>query len=88
MEPENDQAAFFKGVTLIHLNKHSEASGFFKKASELDPENIEYIFAYGQSLYDAGDLDNAIIQFQSILDNNRNHLEARQMVVGIMILQD
>jgi len=49
-EPQNAEACYYLGLTLLHSRDPKlleSAVGWFKKAVDLQPENVAYLFEYG-----------------------------------------
>ena len=58
----------------------TKAEQYFKKAIEIDPDYLEAHANYAGMLLDIGDVDEAIRQFNTVLQREPNHAEALTML--------
>ena len=73
MDPTYSQAAFYLGLTYNALYDQEKAQQYYKKAIEIDPDYLEAHANYGGMLLDIGSVDEAIRQFNIVLQRNPNH---------------
>ncbi|MCB0704873.1 MAG: hypothetical protein KDC34_06160 [Saprospiraceae bacterium] len=70
-EPAHAGALFFKGQSLLFLDKGPEALPFLYKAYQLEPGNCDYVIGLGSAYYTTEKLDSALYYYQEArqLDN-------------------
>ncbi len=67
IDPSNDAATFYYGLSTYSLGNQSEAEQFLKKAVELDPENIWYRIYLANYYTGANDIEKSISIYEKIL---------------------
>jgi tetratricopeptide (TPR) repeat protein len=72
-EPTLSKAAFYLGLTYNALFEQEKAQQFYKKAVEIDPDYLQARSNYGGMLLDIGANDEAIRQFNAVLQRNPKH---------------
>jgi tetratricopeptide (TPR) repeat protein len=70
------QAAFYLGLTYNALFDQDKAQEYYKKAIAIDPDYLEAHANYGGMLLDIGSVDEAIRQFNIVLQREPNHAVA------------
>ncbi len=64
----NDTALLTQIAALYHTtHRFQEASGYYKRAVDLDPKNVSFRTKLASSLYRSGDIDGAIAQLNTAL---------------------
>ena len=76
IDPKYSQAAFYLGLTYSALFDQQKAAQYYKKAIEIDPDYLEAHANYGGMLLDIGNVDEAIRQFNLVLQRRSNHAVA------------
>jgi tetratricopeptide (TPR) repeat protein len=76
IDPKYSQAAFYLGLTYSALFDQQKAAEYYKKAIEIDPDYLEAHANYGGMLLDIGNVDEAIRQFNLVLQRRPNHAVA------------
>ncbi len=79
LDPTYSQAAFYLGLTYNALFDEKKAEENYKKAIAIDPDYLEAHADYGGMLLDTGDVDEAIRQFDLVLQRNPKHVDALTM---------
>ncbi|TFG21606.1 MAG: tetratricopeptide repeat protein, partial [Promethearchaeota archaeon] len=75
--PDDFQALFFKGITLMKLNRNNEALPLFEKASEFALKNdVRAVFSKGTVLLSMNKLQEAIQAFDAVLNIEPENFEA------------
>ena len=72
-EPTLSKAAFYAGLTYGALFEEDKAQEAYKKAIEIDPDYAQARANYGGMLLDVGAYDEAIRQFNAVLQRTPNH---------------
>jgi tetratricopeptide (TPR) repeat protein len=80
IDPKYSQAAFYLGLTYSALFDQQKAAQYYKKAIEIDPDYLEAHANYGGMLLDIGNVDEAIRQFNLVLQRRSNHAVALTLV--------
>ncbi|HUI79673.1 MAG TPA: tetratricopeptide repeat protein, partial [Bryobacteraceae bacterium] len=73
IDPTYSQAAFYLGLTYNALYDQEKAEEYYKKAIAIDPDYLEAHANYGGMLLDIGNVDEAIRQFNVVLQRQPNH---------------
>jgi tetratricopeptide (TPR) repeat protein/uncharacterized caspase-like protein len=73
LDPTYSKAAFYLGLTYNALFDQEKAEQYYKKAITIDPDYLEAHSNYGGMLLDIGNVDEAIRQFNIVLQRNPNH---------------
>ena len=76
IDPKYSQAAFYLGLTYNALFDQQKAEQYYRKAIEIDPDYLEAHANYGGMLLDIGNVDEAIRQFNLVLQRHSNHAVA------------
>ncbi|HEV3333957.1 MAG TPA: tetratricopeptide repeat protein [Bryobacteraceae bacterium] len=76
IDPTYSQAAFYLGLTYNALFDQDKAQEYYKKAIAIDPDYLEAHANYGGMLLDIGSVDEAIRQFNIVLQREPNHAVA------------
>jgi tetratricopeptide (TPR) repeat protein len=76
IDPKYSQAAFYLGLTYNALFDQQKAEQYYRKAIEIDPDYLEAHANYGGMLLDTGNVDEAIRQFNLVLQRRSNHAVA------------
>ena len=80
IDPTYSQAAFYLGLTYNALYDEGKAQEYYKKAIEIDPDYLEAHADYGGMLLDVGDVDEAIRQFNIVLQRDPKNTDALTML--------
>lgn len=80
IDPTYSQAAFYLGLTYNALYDEDKAQEYYKKAIEIDPDYLEAHADYGGMLLDTGDVDEAIRQFNIVLQRDPKNTDALTML--------
>jgi len=75
-EPTLSKAAFYLGLTWSALFEQEKSQEAYKKAIEIDPDYLQARANYGGALLDTGSYDEAIRQFNAVLQRDPNHAVA------------
>ena len=73
------QAAFYLGLTYNALFDETKAAEYYKKAIQIDPDFLQAHADYGGMLLDTGDVDEAIRQFDLVLQRDPKQVDALTM---------
>ena len=73
IDPTYNQAATFAGRAYRALNDFDTADQYFKKAVEIEPDDMDARIAYAGGLLDQGDLDEAIRQLNFVYLHDPNN---------------
>jgi tetratricopeptide (TPR) repeat protein/uncharacterized caspase-like protein len=79
MDATYSQAAFYLGLTYNALFDEKKAAEYYQKAIQIDPDYLEAHADYGGMLLDTGDVDEAIRQFDLVLQRDPKHVDALTM---------
>lgn len=79
LDPAYSQAAFYLGLTYNALFDQDKAQAYYKKAIEIDPDYLEAHADYGGMLLDIGNVDEAIRQFDLVLQRDPGNADALTM---------
>lgn len=79
-EPRYSHAAFYLGLTYSALYEQEKAAQYYKKAIEIDPDYLEARSNYGGMLLDIGSVDEAIRQFNTVLQRNPKHASTLNLI--------
>lgn len=71
--PTSPKNFYFKALIYTHLKENEIAKGFYKKAIELDPQNIDLHYDLGMLLYKEDNAESAN-HFQKVIAINPKHL--------------
>lgn len=80
IDPTYSQAAFYLGLTYNALYEEDKAEEYYKKAIEIDPDYLEAHADYGGMLLDIGGVDEAIQQFNIVLQRDPRNTDALTML--------
>jgi tetratricopeptide (TPR) repeat protein len=80
IDPGYSQAAFYLGLTYNGLFDESKAEQYYRKAIEIDPDYLEAHANYGGMLLDIGSVDEAIRQFNIVIQRQPRHVDALAML--------
>lgn len=80
MDPTYSQAAFYLGLTYNALFDEDKAAQYYQKAIGIDPDYLEAHANYGGMLLDVGNVDEAIRQFNLVLQRDPRHTDALTML--------
>jgi tetratricopeptide (TPR) repeat protein len=72
-EPTLSKAAFYAGLAYSALFEEEKAREAYQKAIAIDPDYFQARANYGGMLLDVGAYDEAIRQFNAVLQRNANH---------------
>ena len=72
-EPTLSKAAFYAGLTYAALFEEEKAQQAYQKAIEIDPDYTQARANYGGTLLDVGAYDEAIRQFNAVLQRDPRH---------------
>jgi tetratricopeptide (TPR) repeat protein len=75
-QPENPSVNFFMGRSLLALKQPSEAVGYLRKATALDPGNADYRFWLGVGHWATTDFEEERRSYLEALKLNPKHLSA------------
>ena len=78
-DPTYSQAGFYLGRTYNALFDEDKAQQYYKKAIADRPDYLEAHADFGGMLLDTGDVDEAIRQFNTVLQRQPNHAQALTM---------
>jgi tetratricopeptide (TPR) repeat protein len=67
LDPKFSQAALYLGRTYNALFDEANAEKYFRKAIEIDPDYLEARASFGGMLLDVGNTDEAIRQFETVI---------------------
>jgi len=73
IDPRYGQAAFYLGLTYNALFDQEKARQYYQKAIKIDPDYLEAHANYGGMLLDIGNVDEAIRQFNLVLQRRPDH---------------
>ncbi len=76
IDPTYSQAAFYLGLTYNAMYDQEKAQQYYRKAIEIDPDYLEAHANYGGMLLDVGNVDEAVRQFNIVLQRDPNHAVA------------
>lgn len=68
--------SYRKGIRAFHQNEYEKAAEYLKCAIEKKRDNAEYLIAYGMSLIETGDYENALSQFQAVISDKDSKTDA------------
>jgi len=88
IEPSYSQAAFYLGLTYNALFDQEKAEQFYRKAIEIDPDYLEAHANYGGMLLDIGNVDEAIRQFNIVLQREPKHTTALTLIAQAYRLKE
>jgi len=80
MDPTYSQAAFYLGLTYNALFDEDKAAQYYQKAIGIDPDYLEAHANYGGMLLDVGNVDEAIRQFNLVLQRDPGQTDALTML--------
>lgn len=80
LDPTYSQAAFYLGLTYNALYDEEKAAASYRKAIEIDPDYLQAHANYGGMLLDIGGVDEAIQQFNLVLQHDPRHADALTML--------
>jgi tetratricopeptide (TPR) repeat protein len=87
-EPSLSRAAFYLGLTYSALFEQEKAQAAYKRAIEIDPDYAQARSNYGGMLLDIGAYDEAIRQFNAVLQRNPNYVTALTLVAQAYRLKE
>ncbi len=76
LQPDLSKAAFYAGLTYSALFDEDKAQQAYQKAIEIDPDYLQARSNYGGMLLDVGNYDEAIRQFNAVLQRDPNQSNA------------
>ena len=76
LEPTYSQAALYLGLTYNALYEQEKAEKYYRRAIEIDPDYLEARADFGGMLLDVGNVDEAIRQFNYVLQRAPEHVLA------------
>jgi tetratricopeptide (TPR) repeat protein len=84
LKPAADRAAieFALGLTLVRLERHSEALAHLRRAHELRPEVIRFGYVYAVAQFDHGRQDASLASLRRMLERYPASREILQLLVG------
>ena len=88
IEPTYSQAAFYLGLTYNALFEQEKAEQYYRKAIEIDPDYLEAHANYGGMLLDIGNVDEAIRQFNIVLQRDPKHSTALTLIAQAYRLKE
>jgi tetratricopeptide (TPR) repeat protein len=88
IEPRYSQAAFYLGLTYNALYEQEKAQEYYKKAIEIDPDYLEAHANYGGMLLDIGNVDEAIRQFNIVLQRDPKHTTSLTLIAQAYRLKE
>jgi tetratricopeptide (TPR) repeat protein len=87
-EPTLSKAAFYAGLTYSALFEEEKAREAYQKAIAIDPDYFQARANYGGMLLDVGAYDEAIRQFNAVLQRNPNHATALTLLAQAYRLKE
>ncbi len=87
-DPTNALAQNSLGVTLVSLNRHSEAQQAFKKALELTPDDVSIHYNLGSICQNLNEIDEAKVHFEKCLNSDEYAYYAHLKLGQIAEAQD
>jgi tetratricopeptide (TPR) repeat protein len=87
-EPTLSKAAFYAGLTYNALFDQEKAQQAYQKAIQIDPDYAQARANYGGMLLDIGSTDEAIRQFNAVLQRDPNHAVALTLLAQAYRLKD
>jgi tetratricopeptide (TPR) repeat protein len=88
IEPRYSQAAFYLGLTWNALFEQEKAEKYYRMAIEIDPDYLEAHANFGGMLLDIGNVDEAIRQFNIVLQREPKHTTALTLVAQAYRLKE
>jgi len=88
IDPTYSQAAYYLGLTYSALFDDTRAQQYYQKAIEIDPDYLEARAAYAGMLLEIGDVDQAIIQTNTVLQRQPDHAVALTMLAQAYRLKE
>ncbi|PWT98375.1 MAG: hypothetical protein C5B51_29485 [Terriglobia bacterium] len=88
IDPKYSQAAFYLGLTYNALFDEPKAEQYYKRAIEIDPDYLDARANYGGMLLDIGNVDEAIRQFNFVLERRSNHAVALTLLAQAYRLKE
>ncbi|MBK9214434.1 MAG: winged helix-turn-helix domain-containing protein [Chloracidobacterium sp.] len=101
LEPNNDTAHWFYALLLAARKQFDEALTEIETAQTIDPSSTQYMMHRGRILYYARRYDEAVVQFERLLDLDEDHFsnwmqfayemkgdEARSFEIFMKIMQE
>jgi len=82
------QSALFLARSYRDLLNDEEAEKYFKRAIAIDPDYIEARASYGSMLLAKGALDEALRQFNAVLQRDANHAMALYLSAQTLLLKE
>ena len=76
LDPTYSQAAYYLARSYNALFEEQKAEPYFKKALQIDPDYVEARATYAGMLLDTGSVDEALIQINTVLVRDPNHVDA------------
>ena len=76
IDPSYSQAALYAGRAYNALFEQEKAEKFYRRAIDIDPDYLEARADFGGMLLDIGNVDEAIRQFNYVLQRQPNHVLA------------
>ena len=88
IDPTYSQAALYLGLTYNALFEQDKAEKYYRKAIEIDPDYLEARADFGGMLLDVGNVDEAIRQFNYVLQRAPDHSLALTLQAQAYRLKD
>ncbi|MFO0860627.1 MAG: tetratricopeptide repeat protein [Phycisphaerales bacterium] len=88
LEPENVEAQYYTAVVFERLKKPDEALTHYRRASDLEPSNPQYVTAAAEILIDQGKLDDAETELTSHRASFANNPGVNQTLGHIAMLRN
>lgn len=76
------------GLAAMELERYEDAVEAFEKALERDPEHQAANFSIAEAYRESGDIDNAIVQLESLVEQGGSVLEPAQETAAEQILSE
>ena len=87
-EPTLSKAAFYAGLTYGALFEEEKAQQAYKKAIDIDPDYTQARANYGGTLLDVGAYDEAIRQFNAVLQRDPSHFTSLTLLAQAYRLKE
>lgn len=88
LEPTYSEAAFYLGLAWSALYDFDKAGTYYKKAIEIDPDYLQARSNYGGMLLDTGSVDEAIRQFNVVLQREPKNAIALNLIAQAYRLKE
>lgn len=87
-DPDYSEAHYFAGIINQRWSRHDEAYASYHRASELEPENVQYLLASGESLIALGRYSDARELITPRLAYHEHNAALRHLLGHIAMLED